>query len=164
MRLIFLDCDGVINKHVKHHNGYCGTDPECVQNLNAILDAVPSAKVVVSSAWRYMILSGEMTLQGFESLLLSHGVSCKGRIIGHTVSDESDPNYDPSDFSWTTRRWQIEEYLRGAGRVAGICILDDGDLNWVEDEFVQTVSENGLTAEDAERAIEILTFPFVFPA
>jgi hypothetical protein len=38
-KLIFLDCDGVLNDHKQHANGYCGTTRRCVQNLNRILRA-----------------------------------------------------------------------------------------------------------------------------
>lgn len=85
MKVIFLDIDGVLNDHTQMENHYCGTKYECVQQFNRILDAVPEAKIVISSAWRYMILRGDVTLKGFEMLLLTHGVKCHERVIGHTI-------------------------------------------------------------------------------
>lgn len=34
-----------------------------------------------------MVIGSRMDLKGFEYLLLTHGVNCEGRIIGHTDAD-----------------------------------------------------------------------------
>lgn len=104
MRIIFLDIDGVLNGHERFGNGYCGIRRENVDNLNLILEAVPAARLVISSSWRYMIQPKSMTLEGFTNLLLSHGVDLlikkasqgdmlreptyESKLVGHTLGDE----------------------------------------------------------------------------
>lgn len=111
MKYIFLDIDGVLNNHTQHANGYCGMQSASVEAFNGVLLAYPHAKIVITSAWRYLILNGSMTLRGFESMLLTHGVDCFGRVIGHTEADKTpdEPrikqirewlmDHEPPDFS-----------------------------------------------------------------
>jgi hypothetical protein len=67
MKIIFLDIDGVLNRHILQNNGYCGIEQPHVQALNYILAKVPEAKIVVSSAWRYMVHQQAMTLKGLST-------------------------------------------------------------------------------------------------
>lgn len=161
--LIFLDMDGVANDHKAHTNGYCGTKPECVAQLNRILRET-DAKVVLSSAWRYLIHSGSMTLRGFVNLLLTHGVEIqtnekrpRSRLIGITCRDE--------DLS--PRGQQIRHWLNEHGGRRPYVVLDDGGQNpdgsWYDmgindagHPVVWTDGSVGLTAADADRAIGIL--------
>lgn len=152
-RLIFLDIDGVLNSNAIEHVSLLSDPfgwtvvpqilPKCVRNLNAIVGST-EAKLVLSSAWRYSILNGDMTLRGFESLLRSHGV--RGTLLGHTRLDRDD---EP--------RWmQIRDWLREKTPSANYCILDDDPDAFGGRPGVQT-NGNGLTEADARRAIEILT-------
>lgn len=86
-KILFLDIDGVLNAHRQLPSGYCGIDRAKAEWLNAVLYFVPDAKLVISSAWRYMMLRGDMTLKGFEYLLLVHGVNCRERLHGYTEAD-----------------------------------------------------------------------------
>ena len=90
--IIFLDIDGVLNDHERHQNGYTGLKPKNVAAFNWLLSLLPGAKIVISSAWRYM---GVTPLQ-FENLLLTHGVDCSGRVIGFTRKDldKDEPRLD----------------------------------------------------------------------
>src|SRR4051812_43157756 len=74
-KYLFLDIDGVLNNHVKMDNGYCGIDARRMRLLGQLVDRVPRVKIYLVSAWRYMILSGDMTLAGFKNMLLTHGAS-----------------------------------------------------------------------------------------
>jgi len=75
MKVIFLDIDGVLNGHeFCEHAKSCGINPECVCELNRII-AATDAKIVLSSAWRYMVHGGALTLKGFEYMLRTHGVT-----------------------------------------------------------------------------------------
>lgn len=87
-RILLLDIDGCLNKMIPHPNGYFGTDKDNVETFNHFLGLWPDLKIVISSSWRYLIQPHLMTLQGFESLLLTHGVDCKNRIVGRTPLDE----------------------------------------------------------------------------
>lgn len=108
MNLLFLDIDGVLNDHTRTQSGYCGIQADKALILNRILHFNPGLQIVISSAWRYLIINGQMTLKGFEYLLLSHGVKCYGLLHGHTVADEKIPHCNegnPSD-------WDVEEWNR----------------------------------------------------
>lgn len=144
MKVLFLDLDGVLNDHKPQSNGFCGFTPECVDNLNIILNELPDLQIVISSSWRYMIPSS-MTLQGFEYMLLVSGISCKGRVVGSTIRDESIPERADQIKHWLDNN-NVEKHLA----------LDD--LNW---DFpsrkivsLQTNSHVGLTKEEAKSIIE----------
>jgi len=51
MKLIFLDIDGVLNRHVPHSNGYSGMDADLVRNLNLILSEVPASRSASRNPW-----------------------------------------------------------------------------------------------------------------
>jgi hypothetical protein len=155
--LLFLDIDGVLNDHTKLPSGYCGINPAMAVRLNTILDALPGLRIVVSSAWRYIMLRGEMTLQGFEYLLLIHGVKCRGRIIGHTLPDgpiEDEPNHhDPEVWRRAGLLWraqQIRAFVDQA-KPARWCVLDDLPIG--VENLVQTNGDVGLTDGDVARVI-----------
>ena len=158
--IIFLDIDGVLNDHCALPSKYCGTKRECVLNFNAVLDAVPDAKIVVSSAWRYMILRGDVTLRGFEMLLLTHGVKCDGRIIGHTEADgkiEDEPShFHPQAWSVAGLRWRKEQIYRWvkSSEIARFVVVDDLDLGMPEQ--VKIDGETGMTILDADEVISRL--------
>lgn len=163
MTLIFLDIDGVLNGHEKLASGYCGIRPDCAARLNRLLETVPDAMLVISSAWRYMILRGDMTLKGFEYLLLVHGVQAHGRVLGHTEADDelcNEPNHFDAD-AWKAiglrmRAEQIRKYIAHAGATRFV-VLDDLPLE--VESLVQTDGAIGLTDEDVECAILVLTRP-----
>jgi hypothetical protein len=149
MKLVFLDIDGVLNRHRIYSNGYCGFDPECVENFNKILHAYEDIRIVISSAWRYMLLQHEMKLKGFEYLMLVGGVDCKDRLIGHTKSDEEIPTRGQQILEW--RYQHIMESPR-------YIILDDMPFDFKQrglNHFL-TIGGRGLTAQDAEKIIQLL--------
>lgn len=149
MKLIYLDIDGVLNDHQAYTNGYCGTSLNCIAAMNCILDEEPEAKLVISSAWRYLVLTGSMTLKGFEALLLTHGLKCHGRIHSTTVGDEA---FAPSGEWWQDplvgidiRAKQIESHILIHRPTASVVI---DDLPIPIDQLVRTNSETGLTMEN----------------
>lgn len=158
--LIFLDIDGVLNKH-----GYnrCSDvesstlEPEAVARLNRIIRE-SDAEIVLSSAWRYMVHGGAMTLGGFEYLLRTHGVAAKGRLIGLTATDEAIPN----------RGQQITEWLNAHGWERPYVVLDDGGStgpdNWsdlgIEEAKLNVVwcdGEKGMGDDHVRRALCVLS-------
>lgn len=160
-RLLFLDIDGVLNGHEALESGYCGISHERASILNRVLSAVPDVQIVVSSAWRYMILEGAMTLKGFSYVLSMHGVLAYGRMHGHTDADVH-PDEQPDHFdreTWkrlglTWRAEQIRSYL-SRHPVERWAVIDDLPLEI--ENLVQTDGNVGLTDADAERLIAILT-------
>jgi hypothetical protein len=146
--ILFLDIDGVLNGHLKLASGYCGIEPHCVEQLNRITDAT-GAGIVLTSAWRYMMLGGAMSLRGFRYLLKTHGIT--GTLVDHTVADEEVEG----------RNKQIEMWLRRHNSINGECrfaILEDlvMEWGWLADHVIQTNGQAGLTEADADLVIDLL--------
>ncbi len=151
MKVLFLDIDGVLNDHTYREDVDSTTmDPRNVYYLNEILREVPDLKIVVSSAWRYLVHRGAMSLKGFESLLRTHWITCKDRLVGLTRLDAT-----PAE----PRGGQILEWILGSPEpVTAWVVLDDLDLDLGANQwrFVRTNGKKGLRDEDAKRAIQIL--------
>lgn len=160
--VIFLDIDGVLNRHRKLPSGYCGIDRDKADLLNIVLGAVPESKLVISSAWRYMLLGGEMTVNGFEYLLLVNGVRCKGRIHGFTQADEKvDPADQPDHFDELAWRrlglqWRADQIRRYVAEhnIGRFVVLDDLDLSI--ENLLKTKSYEGLTTGHVVMSIAVL--------
>ena len=68
-RYLFFDIDGVLNDHSKLEGSpYCGINPKCMDRLNFVIEKT-NCKLILTSAWRYMINNHAMTLTGFEYML-----------------------------------------------------------------------------------------------
>ena len=140
-------------------NGYCGINADCVRNLNSILVDIPDLKIVITSAWRYIMIGQQMTLKGFEYMLMVHGIDCRGRLHGHTDKDESpDLPQDIQDLAWTAiglrlRGEQIRSYVARHG-IKRYAVLDDLAID--ADNFVKTDPTIGLTLQEAVKVVDIL--------
>ena len=155
MRVLFLDVDGVLNRHDWNDEaGSNNLSSWCVRQLNRVL-SVTQAKVVVTSAWRYIILGNDMTLKGFSYMLRTHGVTKDIDIVGVTCSDEQIPR----------RGDQITRWIRDSGDVAQYCVVDDGgtkedgawdDLGIGQHPCVFVDGQRGLTQQDADNVIGLL--------
>lgn len=152
MSLIFLDIDGVLNGHDWSEEAKsCLLRQSCIQNFNKIIRAVDPV-FVLSSAWRYMISGGATTMQGFEYMLRTHGVSEKFALVGYTPSDEKIPIRGNQITAW------LEENTEKGKNRGHYVVIDDLDLGISEagHPFYQTDGETGLTEEDADKIIEML--------
>ena len=155
MKLVFLDIDGVLNDFERSWGAVPDYNPEfvprCVQNFNRIIRAT-EARIVLSSSWRHLIVFGHMSLNGFSVLLRSHSV--RGHLIGHTREEAASESSEP--------RWQqIADYIKthreaNADGIERYCILDDCSDAFGGRPGVRTDGSTGLTAADADLAIEIL--------
>jgi hypothetical protein len=147
-KVIFLDIDGVLNDHTYDNMAESNTlKKKCVDNFNHLL-LQTDAKIVISSAWRYLILGKHMSLLGFEAMLRTHGVACQGRLIGTTLPDET----------VYSRENQIREFLeslRERGKIK-YAVIDDLPLELSSDVFVRTDGNVGLTMNDVEKIVKIL--------
>lgn len=164
--IIFLDIDGVLNGHDRHANGYCGIHPDKVERLNRIVRET-GAKIVISSAWRYMVRKGAMTLDGFRYLLLIHGLDGSAELLPPTMLDEKVPGRGEQINHW------LIQWARREPRVNYVVIDDGSDERQFGgsqtlseslathhlDRWVKTDSAVGLTDADVDRAIAILTAP-----
>lgn len=162
MKALFLDVDGVLNCHEFSPDVMCGRiHADKVAMLNLVL-RLTGAKVVLSSAWRYIVFRGEANLMGMEWLLRSHGFLAD-RLIGVTRADtmRTDFAYTGEPSSWPVhneRGRQITDWLAENGPVERYAVLDDLDLG-IRDAghpLVQTNGKIGLQLADAEALIKIL--------
>jgi hypothetical protein len=164
MKVLFLDIDGVMNSHEKHTNGYTGMSADCVTRLNFILYET-DARIVVSSAWRFLVLSGSMKVEGLENLFLTHGINCYEKVIGITGMSI----YDPETKVESPSRGELIKQWLGEHKdldIKSFAVVDDGNSTSGDDfgiteavgeeRFVQTDSVIGLTDHDAMRVIRIL--------
>lgn len=169
MRLLFLDNDHVLNRGDKdrHPNRYLPLRWGNVQHLNLILEAVPDCQIIVSSAWRYHVLNGSMTLAGIEALYMHFGVNAHGRIRGttpkdlHHMGDLEVEGWTPEDWHREGLEWRRLQILaclsviaEDAKELIRYAVLDD--LPLTIPNFVQTTREHGLTRPLANRVISLL--------
>lgn len=160
--LIFLDVDGVLNDHQFDPEVMCGQiHRDKVGRLNRILRAT-GAGIVLSSAWRYIVHRSEANLMGMEWLFRSHGLLA-GRLVGITRSDTMEPKeYDGRPGTWPVvneRGRQIADWLAESGQDHPYVVIDDLDLG-ISDAghpFIRTDGKLGLTDDEADRAIELLS-------
>lgn len=155
MKLVFLDIDGVLNGHDWDEPAQsCLIRRECIDHLSRIIRET-DARLVISSAWRYMILGGDMTDRGFSYLLRTHGLIAGG-LGGKVVVGHVGPDKDPTNF--IDRAEQIVAWLADHPEAEHVVCLDDEDFGYSRFglPFVHTDFNCGLTAGDAERAIAIL--------
>ncbi len=155
-RLIFLDVDGVLNQHGWHKESKAPFDRKCIKLLNLLVSR-SQAKIVLSSAWRYLIRADSMTVLGFENMLRTHGFAYSGRLIDKTALDEEIDG----------RHAQIDHWLRNPeARVLFDCskyvVLDDDDVNFnLPDDknphpLVRTNADLGLTLGNVRNALSLL--------
>jgi len=152
VKILFLDIDGVLNNHSRQMNLYCGIHRDKTELLNKVI-LPTNCNIVISSAWRYMVLSGEMTVKGFEYMLLSHGLQCYDRVIDVTPSDEVINTRGKQVSYWLEKhrqKYDVKEYV----------VVDDLslDIESCGHPFVQTDSTVGLEERHIEEIITILGF------
>ncbi len=157
--IIFLDVDGVLNGHEYDDEAKsCNIRRECVKRLNRIVGET-GAKIVLSSAWRYMVHGGAMTLSGFGYMLRTHGLSGHGAdlIIGLTRKDAEIS--DPSQIVEHQRAMQVLDWLgEFPGERPNYLVIDDDDDGFTHHgmPFLHTDGASGLTDADIPRAVAIL--------
>lgn len=167
-KLLFLDVDGCLNLHLWMPAAKsCNIHRPAVLQFNRILTTT-GCKVVLSSAWRYMIFGGAMTLGGFSYMLRTHGALDGDWLIGTTDPDETCAHCGHRDVKCgepcrdcenvTARGHQITAWLKTHGPVGRYVVLDDDDF-WIsasQHPFVQTNGKRGLTKAKADRVIEMM--------
>jgi hypothetical protein len=182
VRVLFLDIDGVLNSEsfgraleAKHrqlgHDDLAKVDPTCacfklenqiddaaVTRLNRLV-AETGSKVVISSSWRKLFDSIEL-----HRILSAHGLVAE--IIGETPNayDEG-VRFDMkmeygTDGERLYRGHEIDYWLRYQGEgVDRFVILDDcSDMVMHMSRLVQTDPEVGLTDEDVDLAIRVMSW------
>lgn len=165
-KVIFLDIDGVLNTERQHDRcvaaglayvdnfGYA-FDPVSVANLKRIVDET-GADIVISSSWKFW---GHSTMQ---KLWTSRELP--GKIIDVTPNNVSDEMLLSVDLNLMElpagKGSEIKEWLETEGQqVTHYAILDDlpDMLPEQQSHFVQTNPRVGITKDDADRIITILS-------
>jgi hypothetical protein len=150
--ILFLDVDGVLNDHSRHPvNGYCGIIPRCMEELNRVV-ARTECRIILVSAWRYMILTGSMTLGGFFNMMRTHGMTA----TTNPFIDFAPKDVDVND--GLERGRAARTCLAGYRNVESFCAIDDMELGYAAAgiPLVHTDGSVGLTGADADHAIAIL--------
>ena len=148
-RILFLDFDGVVNvpytfgtpeyEDAMARGVYDFFRPEIVERLNRLIHEY-DLKVVISSSWRW---------QGIDfcrNSLYEAGFDQDVAVEGLTPTPE---DYPP-------RHQEILDYLDGVRDVTAILILDDIPMRVLSDYAVETVFDDGYTAECDTTARAIL--------
>lgn len=163
-KILFLDFDGVLNtgkyqNQLKNNGqkmadefGLCLFDPEAVENLKTILDAVPEVLIVITSSWKDAYGTNAVRRmwkeRGLPGKIHSMTRVCMD-LFPDLESDEMPPIKGPE-----VKQWLEEHNMKGCQYV----ILDDVNdfLSEQKSHLVLVNDSVGLTIEDAERAIGIM--------
>lgn len=165
-KFLFLDIDGVLNTERQHDHcveagaayvdnfGYA-FDPVAVANLKKIVDET-GADIVISSSWKFWGLSTMQKLWARRDL--------PGQVIDITPNTVSDKLLLSVDLNFMElpagKGSEIKEWLSDNGnQVTRYAILDDVPdmLPEQQSHFVQTDPRVGITEDDADKVISILT-------
>lgn len=158
MRILFLDFDGVLNswkwmqedsaRAEEEGRGIYGLDPSAVARVNKII-AATGAVVVVSSSWRY-----GRSIEQLKDILEERGF--QGIVFDKTMDwskDEARGLYVAQE-----RGDEIVSWLHGRPEIESYVVLNDGsDFTAIQDRHIRTSMAKGLTDEQAELAIRMLT-------
>lgn len=141
--IIFLDIDGVLNKKTSVHSSNTGhLDPHNIIQFNHIIRAT-SAKVVISSDWRWFYPWHQL-------LQVLREAGLEGDLLGTTSTDW----LARSENLWLSRGHEIGEWLQTQQHPEKWIILDDCDqVEPYLDHLVQTDASQGLTEVEAQQAI-----------
>ena len=148
-KIIFLDCDGVINNSETTEmmpSGYLGADNKCLKSLKKIVDAT-SAIIVLSSDWR---IDCEAT-KYLSKKLKKYGM----RFVSTTPVAQS-----RSDRGWEINEWFIRN--EDITPISWIVLDDEKFIDFEQygilEHFIKTDEHNGglNNKEIIEKAIELL--------
>lgn len=152
MKVIFLDIDGVLVNRASFQLPRTPSDrgsvstahPDCVAALNKIVKAT-GAQIVISSVWRLFLWPD------------IRGVSEAWGLVG-TIRDRT-PDLNSVERGVEIQAW-ISDFERKREALESFVILDDdGDMVHLKHRLIQTSFEQGLTVEEADRAIMLLLSP-----
>ena len=143
---IFLDIDGVLNNrrtNSRTPEGYVGISDHLTKRLRRIIQTT-GAEVVLTSTWK-------TAAEGADLLYMNRKLRRFGAM---PVSRTFEPDSDLS-----RRGAGIKEFLK-ENPCDGYVILDDFNFDFAEEKLMEhlvlTDPADGLTEEDADRAIRIL--------
>lgn len=149
--VLFLDIDGVLIAYPEGVHTPPQFTPRCVEAFKSILQAVPRAKVVLSSTWRW-----PQHVNRLHEQWLQNGFP-ENLVIDATPDTRQDPSVSPL----YRRGLEIKAWLDSHPEVQNWVVLDDERMaiETVLDpsRCVFTNPSRGLTIDDSEVAIGILS-------
>lgn len=159
LSIIFLDIDGVLNhenwyeKITENGHPYTGSrdiDPDCVKNLNLIINSVKNCKIVLSTSWRsdYDDTCEKLYEKGL----------VQGSIIGKTKSLELH-NIGMGLVRGNEIKAFLDELVESVESFKTYVILDD-DCDMLlcqQHNFMKISRWTGFTNRNARRAVNILS-------
>ena len=151
MNALFLDIDGVLTK-TKVFKSF---DHNCVKALQKIMDSVV-VSVILSSCWRHGFIDWPNNCFAPPNKAIP---TLKRWFKENDLNPDSLISYTPF-LRPDHRGSEIKCWLEQHPEVEHFVILDDDSYDIKDtfpNELVHTNSETGLTMEDAEKAISILT-------
>jgi hypothetical protein len=145
--VIFLDIDGVIAP-IATPGHDAGMGPMQVDSLMRIMSLCPNARIVLSSAWRYMGF-GWCSVYG----------QCMASLGAYAVVDRTiaalhlEPPGEP-----VARDVLIMDFVRAHGMRRWVAVDDAEEIERLPTgHWVRTMSAVGLTSLDSDRVISLLT-------
>lgn len=151
--ILFLDIDGVLNVPGDYAPGCALICPVLAARLQRVLDRT-GAHVVISSAWRYQVLLGAVTVKGFQHMLRSHGIRCE--IEGVTDKDNATQvEATGGATNGDERGGQIRRWLDDHPEVTRWAAVDDSPVD-IGTRLVRTDGARGLQDENADALIALL--------
>ena len=125
-------------------------------HLNRIIHET-GCKLIISSAWRYIIHGGDMTLKGFSYLLRTHGLLSSAEVIDVTRRDRHSTEPRANQIL----DWIVDAKKGYSSRPIAWAILDDDDYGFnacpsCSGRFVRTNGKSGLNHVSAQQVIDVL--------
>jgi len=161
MRILFLDIDGVLNGHDYCEVAEsCSIKGQCVGHLNRVIRDT-GCRIVVSSAWRYMVGEKGMTLTGLHYLLRTHGLTAKPTdLIWDVIRRDATPDEPRGHI---IREWILQYRSAVRGARVHFCVLDDlsaeemgiADDPYMMRRMVRTNGKSGLNEVSAQQVIDV---------
>lgn len=166
VKIIFMDCDGVINSYSFYMsdrnpgnlNGKEGdVDPDCVKRILRIVEET-GAKIVLSSDWRLSWPGSLIRLEnaGFPKGLI---IDKTPELIWRQISRDELSAYDDNGFCYAySRGREIDMWLEAHPECTNYTIIDDR-TDFTDEQgphFVHVNSYCGITDDNADIAIMIL--------
>ena len=151
MKVIFLDCDGVINSDLWFRNP-CkrnfdddpDIDPRCIDLINRLCDA-SGAKIVISSDWRYDIWCVKrLEKAGLKNIIDKNPIFDVDWYMGPIAPKRGD---------------EINYWLETHPEVTQYCIIDDTNDFYDEQKthFEKINPYHGFTMENLQNCLKLLS-------
>jgi len=151
MKIIFLDIDGVLNS-VETAEIF----PAAIQNLNHIIQ-VSNAELVISSFWNYLY-----PLDQINGKLAEAGVCKPAFAATREIGSNQDHSSVVTASAIGAKSQEIQLWLEKQTGITSFVIFDDDPIyisKAHEHHAVIVDPEKGLTKEDADHALLILSLP-----